>query len=94
MHPLNLDDDDVLLNRKEASSYLLTLGIRRAPTTLAKNFCEGKGPPCMQLGRTPYYPRSVLRRWAASELTDLRHSSSEPRRPREVALQSEPQLAR
>lgn len=93
MHPLNLDDDDVLLNRKEASSYLLTLGIRRAPTTLAKNFCEGKGPPCMHLGRTPYYPRSVLRRWAGSQLTDLRHSSSEPRRSRGAASLSEPQLA-
>ena len=92
MHPLNLDDDDVLLNRKEASTYLLTLGIRRAPTTLAKNFCEGKGPPCMHLGRTPYYPKSVLRRWAASELTDLRHSSSEPRRPRAGALPDAPQL--
>ena len=90
MHPL--DDDDVLLNRKEASTYLLTLGIRRAPTTLAKNFCEGKGPPCMHLGRTPYYPKSVLRRWAASELTDLRHSSSEPRRPRASAFQRESQL--
>ena len=94
MHPLNLEDDDVLLNRKEASTYLLTLGIRRAPTTLAKNFCEGKGPPCMHLGRTPYYPKSVLRRWAASELTDLRHSSSEPRRPRPAETFNEGQLIR
>jgi len=94
VHPLNLEDDDVLLNRKEASSYLLTLGIRRAPTTLAKNFCEGKGPPCMHLGRTPYYPKSVLRRWASSQLTDLRHSSSEPRRPREAESPSQLQLTR
>lgn len=53
MHPLNPEDDDVLLNRKEASTYLLTLDIRRAHTTLAEHFCEGKGPPCMHLGRQP-----------------------------------------
>lgn len=83
MTTMNLDGDDVLLNRKEASTFLLTLGIRRAPTTLAKNFCQGNGPPCMHLGRTPYYPKSILRHWADSQLTELRHSSSEPRRSRE-----------
>lgn len=82
MSSLNLEGDDVLLNRKEASSYLMSLGIRRAPTTLAKNFCQGAGPPCMHLGRTPYYPKSILRSWAHNQLTDLRQSSSEPRKPR------------
>lgn len=73
--------EDVLLNRKEASRELATLGIRRAPSTLAKIFCtRSDGPPCTHLGRTPYYPRSKLHAWARSQLTDLRSSSSQPRR--------------
>jgi hypothetical protein len=75
--------DDVLLNRKEASRELATLGIRRAPSTLAKIFCtRSDGPPCTHLGRTPYYPRRKLHEWAKSQLTDLRSSSSQPRRQR------------
>lgn len=73
--------DDVLLNRKEASRELAALGIRRAPSTLAKIFCtRSDGPPCTHLGRTPYYPRRKLHEWAKSQLTDLRSSSSQPRR--------------
>ncbi len=53
--------DDVLLNRKEASRELAALGIRRAPSTLAKIFCtRSDGPPCTHLGRTPYYPKRKL----------------------------------
>ena len=73
--------EDVLLTRKEASTELLRMGIRRSPATLAKIFCTRlDGPPCTHLGRTPYYPRSLLHDWARSQLTDLRSSSSQPRR--------------
>lgn len=72
---------DTLLTRKEASSELLRMGIRRSPSTLAKIFCtRSDGPPCTHLGRTPYYPKSLLHDWARSQLTSLRSSSSQPRR--------------
>lgn len=72
--------EDTLLTRKEASRELATMGIRRAPSTLAKIFCtRSDGPPCLHLGRTPYYPKSRLHAWARSQLTDLRSSSSQPR---------------
>ena len=75
------DAEDVLLTRKEASTELLRMGIRRSPATLAKIFCtRSDGPPCVHLGRTPYYPRHRLHDWARSQLTALRSSSSEPRR--------------
>lgn len=73
--------EDTLLTRKEASRELATIGIRRAPSTLAKIFCtRSDGPPCLHLGRTPYYPKSRLHEWARSQLTALRSSSSQPRR--------------
>lgn len=72
--------EDLLLTRKEASTELLRVGIRRSPSTLAKMFCtRSDGPPCTHLGRTPYYPRSLLHEWALSQLTGLRSSSSQPR---------------
>lgn len=73
--------EDPLLTRKEASTELLRMGIRRSPSTLAKIFCtRSDGPPCTHLGRTPYYPKSLLHDWARSQLTALRSSSSQPRR--------------
>ncbi len=76
------DEDDVLLTRKEASTELLRLGIRRSPATLAKIFCtRSDGPPCRHLGRTPYYAKSDLHAWAKAQLTAKRHSSQEPRKP-------------
>lgn len=73
--------EDVLLTRKEASRELLKMGIRRSPATLAKVFCtRSDGPPCVHMGRTPYYPRQRLHDWARSQLTGLRSSSSQPRR--------------
>lgn len=72
---------DTLLTRKEASRELAAMGIRRAPSTLAKMFStRSDGPPCLHLGRTAYYPRQRLHDWARSQLTGLRVSSSEPRR--------------
>lgn len=75
------ETEDVLLTRKEASTELLRMGIRRSPGTLAKIFStRSDGPPCMHLGRTPYYPRQRLHDWARSQLTGLRSSSRQPRR--------------
>lgn len=75
------ETEDLLLTRKEASTELLRMGIRRSPATLAKIFStRSDGPPCMHLGRTPYYPRQRLHDWARSQLTALRSSSSQPRR--------------
>ena len=72
--------EDPLLTRKEASTELLRMGIRRSPSTLAKIFCtRSDGPPCTHLGRIPYYPRSKLHEWARSQLTGLRSSSRQPR---------------
>lgn len=76
------ETEDRLLNRKEASTELLRMGIRRSPSTLAKVFCtRSDGPPCVHLGRTPYYPKGMLHAWARSQLTAVRSSSSQPRRP-------------
>ncbi len=73
--------EEVLLTRKEASTELLKMGIRRSPATLAKIFCtRSDGPPCVHLGRTPYYPKAHLHAWARSQLTGLRSSSHQPRR--------------
>lgn len=70
-----------LLNRKEASRELAALGIRRAPSTLAKIFStRADGPPCVHIGRTPYYPKDELHNWARRQITSLRSSSREPRR--------------
>lgn len=73
------ETEDILLNRKEASTELLRIGIRRSPATLAKIFStRSDGPPCTHLGRTPYYPRQKLHEWARSQLMALRSSSSQP----------------
>lgn len=75
---LGLDPEDVLLTRTEASAFLLTLGIRLKPASLARAWCmRGDGPPCVHIRRKPYYPREVLRRWAAAQMTGLRTSAEE-----------------
>ena len=73
-----VDPDDVLLTRTEASEYLLTLGIRMKPATLARAYSTGSnGPPCAHVRGRPRYPRNVLREWAAQQVTRLRSSSRE-----------------
>ena len=72
--------EDRLLNRKEASRELATLGIQLAPSTLAKMLCLGlDGPPYVHLRKRPYYPRRQLRAWAKLQVSALRSSSREPR---------------
>lgn len=70
--------DDVLLTRKEASQFLLTLGVQLKPSTLARLWSTGgNGPPCVHHRNRPRYPRGVLRDWAAAQTTPLQRSSSE-----------------
>ncbi|HEX8569772.1 MAG TPA: hypothetical protein VF699_07595 [Caulobacteraceae bacterium] len=71
--PLGPCDD--LLTRKEASDFLLTLGVRLKPSTLARLWSTGgNGPPCVHHRNRPRYPRDVLRAWAAQQTTGLRRS--------------------
>lgn len=70
---------DELLTRKEASAFLLTLGVRLKPSTLARLWSTGgNGPPCVHHRNRPRYPRDVLRTWAAQQTTGLRRSPTEP----------------
>lgn len=57
------------LNRKKASEYLLNRhGVRRAPQTLARLACEGRGPDYVSDGRFTLYTPESLDRWVASIL--------------------------
>ena len=72
------DADEVLLTRKEASDFLLTLGVQLKPSTLARLWSTGgNGPPCVHHRNRPRYPRGVLRAWAAAQTTPLQRSSSD-----------------
>lgn len=79
---LPADFVDGLLDRKEASAYLASIGVRRTPATLAKIFStRDDGPPCVHHGRRPLYPKRLLHEWAMRQLTQLRRSAREPRQP-------------
>ena len=74
-----LEEEDRLLNRKEASRELAALGIDLAPSTLAKMLCLGSdGPPCTHIRRRPYYPIRQLHAWARLQFSELRHSRRDP----------------
>jgi predicted DNA-binding transcriptional regulator AlpA len=47
----------------------------RAPATLEKDRCAGKGPPHVKIGRQILYRASDVRRWIAEQPS--RHSTSE-----------------
>lgn len=71
-------DEGEYLTRKEASAFLLTLGVRLKPATLARLWSTGgNGPPCVHHRNRPRYPRDVLRSWAAEQTTQLRRSASQ-----------------
>ena len=75
-HAIAAPDD--LLSRKEASAFLLTLGVRLKPSTLARLWSTGgNGPPCVHHRNRPRYPREVLRAWAAQQTTRLNRSAGE-----------------
>lgn len=72
---------DALLDRREASAYLASIGVRRSPKTLAKIFStRDDGPPCVHDGRRPLYPKRQLHEWGMRQLTALRCSAREPPR--------------
>jgi hypothetical protein len=73
-----------LLTRNEAAAYLTELGLKTAPSTLAKLFCIGGGPNCRHAGKRPLYDQADLIGWFESKLSEPRRSSSEPRRPTET----------
>jgi hypothetical protein len=74
------DFEDVLLDRRQASAYLESIGIRRKPATLAKLYCIGAdGPPCVHDGRRVLYPKRLLHLWGVRQLTAVRKSSREAR---------------
>lgn len=64
---------DDLLTRAEASAFLAECGIRLKPASLARMWSTGsRGPPCRHIRSKPYYPRSLLREWADSQMTEVR----------------------
>jgi hypothetical protein len=81
--PQVAEDDEDLLTRAEASAFLAVLGIRMKPATLARLWSAGgDGPPCRHIRHKPYYPRGVLRDWAAAQITDLRTRAPAAAQPR------------
>lgn len=85
-HPedaLPADFTDGLLDRREASAYLASIGVRRTPKTLAKIYStRDDGPPCIHHGRYPRYPKRKLHEWGMRQLSAVRSS---PRPTRRVA---------
>jgi hypothetical protein len=82
--------EDALLDRRQASAYLETIGVRRKPATLAKLYCIGDdGPPCMHDGRRVLYPKRLLHFWGVRQLTAVRRSSREARAQMHLAIGAE-----
>lgn len=81
-HPedaLPADFVDAMLDRRQASAYLISIGVGRTPKTLAKVYStRDDGPPCFHHGRRPLYSKRKLHEWAMRQLTAQR---SRPRRP-------------
>ncbi|MEQ7154500.1 hypothetical protein [Brevundimonas aurifodinae] len=72
-----VERDDDLLTRNQASEFLQRFGIRMKPTTLARAWSVGNGPPCRHIRGKPLYPRGVLRGWAEAQDSGLRRASWE-----------------
>jgi len=69
------DQNEPLLNRKEAARYLNSLGYTIAPQTLAEmasNNNAGKGPKFIKFGWAQVkYRRSELDAWAKSRMREV-----------------------
>jgi hypothetical protein len=71
---------DELLDRREASAYLASIGVRRKPATLTKLLSIGcDGPPCVHEGRRPLYPKRRLHDWGLRQLIQIRRSAKQMR---------------
>lgn len=72
--------DDPLLPPPAAAKLLTSLGLKTAPSTLAKWRCCGGSPARVTWGtRSVLYRRSVLLAWARARLSAPRRSTSEPK---------------
>ena len=73
---ISSDENEPLLNRKEAARYLGSLGYTIAPQTLAEmasNNNSGKGPPFVKFGWSQVkYRRAELDAWAKSRMKEVR----------------------
>lgn len=72
---------DRLLSRKDAANFLSGLGLAISPQTLARLFCEKKGPLCMRVGSRAMYRESDLIAYMRQQCSAPRQSSSEALRP-------------
>lgn len=70
-----------LLSRKEAAAFLTELGLRRSAQTLARLFCERKGPKCMRVGNRAMYRECDLVEYFHQQCSAPRQSSSDPLQP-------------
>jgi hypothetical protein len=68
---------DVYLSRKEASTFLASLGLFIAPSTLAKLASVGGGPVFRRFGRQAKYLSSDLIAWAETRLSGPVRSTSQ-----------------
>lgn len=75
---------DGYLDRREASAYLASIGVRRTPKTLAKIYSSSDdGPPCVHHGRFPRYSKRRLHEWGMRQLSAVRKSGRRKQRPGE-----------
>ena len=65
------------LDRREASGFLTSLGLRVAPATLAKYATLGGGPAMRHWGRMVIYDTASLVEWANAKLTARCRSTSD-----------------
>ncbi len=70
-----------LLTRQQAAKFLTELGLIMSTQTLARFFCEKKGPPCMTVARRAMYKEADLVEYMHEQCNAPRKSSSEPLRP-------------
>ncbi len=73
-----MQDKLPLIDRKQASEYLGSLGLNVAPRTLGKLACIGGGPAFRHFGRRVRYERPALLAWAEGRLSPPRTSTSVP----------------
>ena len=76
-----MNDNSRLLTRPEASDFLLRLGYRVAPATLAKKACVGGGPRMTVFGRKVLYEPDALLDWvqAQSQIRAHTFATGDPR---------------
>lgn len=70
-----------LLFRKEAAIFLSDFGLKMSAQTLARLFCEKKGPMCMRVGSRAMYREGDLIDYLRRQCSAPRQSSGEPLKP-------------